>query len=84
MYTAWLFSIRSLSISLQKNYKTGKRKYPVDEENTLLLLLFFVSVFVPKDFGNKVLQTGWHLKKKKKNRNLSFHSSEAVIPKSRC
>ena len=83
MYIAWLFPIRSLSISLQKNYKTGKRKYPVDEENTLLLLLFFVSVFVPEDFGNKLLQTGWHLKKKK-NRNLSFHSSEAGIPKSRC
>ena len=59
MYIAWLFPIRSLSISLQKNYKTGKRKYPVEEENALLVV-FFVSVSVPKDFGNKVLQTGWH------------------------
>ena len=45
MYIAWLFPIRSLSISLQKNYKTGKRKYPVDEENALLLLGFFFFFF---------------------------------------
>lgn len=85
MYIAWLFPIRSLSISLQKNYKTGKRKYPVDEENALLLLgfLFFFCICICSQGLWEQITTNWAALKKK-NGNLSFRSSEVGIPKSRC
>ena len=82
MYIAWLFPIRSLSISLQKNYKTGKRKYPVEEENALLVGFFLYLYLFPRTLGTKYYKLGGI--KKKNNRNLSFPSSEAGIPKSRC
>lgn len=78
MYIAWLFPVRIISTSIWKTYKIGKRKYPLEEKNVLLLLNFWYICICFQGLPEQ-RKTTWVVKQQKK----FFHSSVARSPNSK-